>query len=379
MIPRYWITFFALFLQTAAPTLVLSQEKAESTSPWATADLAYFEQLWASQKSEIKSATIEFRFILVGPNYLQDVSYEAFQLRLDKYFEAGGTPEAGRELFEGVASRPPPGSLAGYEMVFRCDGAKTYERMGTDAAAVEQVFDGKNFVRSDDLNRQTDVYDKEPSLFRHQLATFRMTVPPKMASALRDTPEKLTTARLSEDLFEAVSKMKSGTSQVRYQIDSATGDLHRFTLESCPDGAVEREWRQARFKSHGDAISFPYLTVACRYRSGKLNSLHVRIIKTAEFNTASDNETFRVSVPPGTTVVDHTRPTHVQSVQVRRNTQSTPVDALEFVASTHVELSVPRQSGATSAMRTIFVWVNLGILLSLVSACGVRAIRRKKS
>lgn len=376
--PAKQILWMALFLLAIAPSVLLSQDIIEATHPWTSADLTSFEQLWTLQKSEIRSATIEFRFILVGPNYLQDVSYEAFQSRLDKYFDAGGTPEAEQELVEGVISRPPPGSQAGYDMVFRCDGARTYERMAIESAAVEQVYDGKNFVRSDDRNRQTDVYDKEPSLFRHELTTFRMTVPPKMASALRDTPEKLTTARLSEDLFEAVSKMKSGTSHVRFQINTATGDLHRFTLESRPDGAVERELRQSRFTSHVDAISFPYLTVACRYQSGKLNSLHLRIVKTAEFNTTTDDETFRVSVPPGTTIVDHTRPTHVQSVQVRRNNDPKPVDAVEFVVSTHIESNAPPKPGAPPGTRTIFVWVNLAMLIALVTVCGVSAIRHRK-
>lgn len=369
----------ALFIFALSASPLFSQDANELAHSWDTSDLTYFEQLWTLQKSEIQSATIEFRFILLGPNYLREVSYELLQSRLDRYIDAESSPQAEQEFLESVVSHPPPGTQSGYDMVFRCDGAKTYERMATENAAVEQVFDGKNFVRSDDRNRQTDVYDREPSLFRHELTTFRMTVPPKMALALRETPEKLSTTRPGEGVLEVLSaNMKSRTSQVRFRIDSATGDLRRFTLESCPDGVVERELRQARFTSHRESILFPHLTVACRYGAGKLTSLQIRIVKSAVFNAGNDEGAFRASVPPGTTVVDHTKPTHVQNVQVWRSTESTPVDALEFISKKHIESPSLSERHSLVGSRWLLLGVNLCALLMLVTFCVLSAIRRKK-
>jgi len=305
---------------------------------------------WSAQQSEIATGYFKYRLFRTGGD-LAPLSCK--QLRhLVESVNLAAHPDQLKTVIDGAQKTPikaePPWSV--FESFF--EGQKVRENDKSGASSI-QVYDGDEKIEYDMLNKHVTLLS--PGISKRYVKSLR---------EFRFVPNPSPESYSIQDRGPSLISLRQGSSTL--VVDGSTGAVHRYTASSA-DGKVTREISQSNFVTYPGGIIFPSLRIESTYDGSEtLQWISISWIEEARFNTDLPKETFALSLPANTKILDERDSEHVRTF--RTNEQIS--DVVAYIRSQIQPETLPARS------RFSMWWVLAASALAIMVVLGVWRRRR---
>ena len=321
--------------------------------------------VWESQRVEIVSATITYRYF-VNAGIFAPMSPDEVRTMMKSY-NLAERPDDLKSLIDRLVANPPyhkdpPGVIRRFQ--------QTGGKIRLESPAIVDVNDGDSRIEVDRSNQVITLRAAGGS--RRHLPTlndFRI-IPPEdvVARSLRfrgRDDESLIFGLVTEGEAQDMSR----DSRVFF-VAPATAMVVR-SVEYDSSGKVHRERMQYGIRTYPGDIVFPDVIIEAKYAEAEtLDSLRITIIQEATFNEVVDNETFVVNAA-GNTPIFYER----EGVEDVVWTKEPVSDIKAFAAGAE---TIPRPSQTELTFRR-FALAVLGAIVVAVGVLAFRESRRRSS
>lgn len=313
------------------------------------ADLPALEAMWRSQRTEVVSAKIRFRFMRDAGDFAQ-LSPEQVKAAFVAADMAASPDNMASFIksIRGAAGTGRPWSV----MEFLQEGKKTRERIVGDGSH-DYVYDGESLSVVANAGRQVTVSDAgragNPGRIGFEL--FRPVPEPDAGLLVLGT---------------GPGRVRVGGSGLEYVVNPSNELVESMSRSS--RGVTETQILTAGAVTYPGGVTMPCAAAALSYSSGVLRRAEVEVIEEAEFNVRLPDDSFRLAAAGGTVIVDARYP------EPRVGVASGPIRDVagrvrEGVKQPTVPLTPPGGRGYT------WVWVAAGAVL----VAGLVVVWRRRS
>ena len=317
-----------------------------STVDSVTTPMQEVEALWTAQREEIVTAKVRFRFFRTGSDLYPLTPTQVRAAFTEVNLSAN--PQNIAAFIKKLSSRAVTGDPWA-KLEFTQDGKKTRER-GSSDSSVDNVFDGDSHFDVANSGRQVTVYPPGGGPGRLSMDTFRPAPHHSKDYSITGTSQ---------------SGVKVSNGQVQFLVDSKNGLVASSTQYD--KGVVIEEFLSQGSVTYPGGVAVAPASGRFRYDKGVLVFAEAVAIEDADFNSKLPDDSFRVSVPVGTTVVDSRFGKPVVSVA------TTPLaDVSKAVNSNLRQPTVPLPS--SEATRQWPTWSVAIIVAGVVVVCGLSAV-----